>query len=168
MPDQSRTNRQPLRVLGIDPGTRIAGWACVERRGPRLHLVEAGVIRTKGDDPAARLACLHAGLLDVARRLGPHVAAIEEAFAGRNQRTALKIGEARGVALAAAGAAGLQVTGYAPRSIKQAVTGNGGADKDQVARMVALLLGRNVDGPSDCTDACAVAITHLNRGDRPA
>lgn len=139
----------------------------MERNGTRLCLVEAGVIRCTGD-AAARLAQLHAELLAVATRLKPQVAAIEEAFAGRNQRTALKIGEARGVALAAVGAAGLRAVGYAPRSIKQAVTGNGAAGKEQVARMVALLLGQAVAGPADCTDACAVAITHLNRGDRGA
>lgn len=113
---------------------------------------------------ARRLAAIHAGLLLAAREHAADEAAVEEVFAGRNLKSALAVGQGRGVALAALGEAGLPVFSYAARVVKRAVTGNGNAAKEQVARMAALQLGvASLPGPADVADACAVAITHLIR-----
>jgi crossover junction endodeoxyribonuclease RuvC len=158
----------PVKVIGIDPGTRSAGWAVVSRAGQAFRLHDCGVVRARGAAGAERLGAIMAGLRDAVTASGATEAAVEAAFAGRNVSTALKIGEARGVALAVLGQAGLPVTSYAARRIKRAVTGFGGADKTQVARMVAMQLGLSaVPGPDDVTDACAVAITHLILRDAP-
>jgi len=129
-----------------------------------MRLVESGVIRAPHKDYAARLAQVHQGLCDVVARLRPHEAAVEETFSGRNPRTALVIGEGRGVALAAIGQAGVPVAAYPARVVKRCVAGKGSADKDAVARMVALQLGlASLPQPRDASDACAVAITHCVR-----
>jgi crossover junction endodeoxyribonuclease RuvC len=158
-----------LRVLGVDPGTRTAGWAVVTRQGRGFRLVACGAVRAKaGDPPEKRLAVIHAGLLEIVQTHAPHESAVEEVFAGRNPKAALAIGQGRGVALAAMGAVAAPVHSYAARVIKRAVTGNGGASKEQVARMVGLQLGlAKPPEPADVTDACAVAITHLIRRDMP-
>ncbi len=154
------------RVLGVDPGTRVTGWAVVERAGRGFKLVASGAIRAAGDRMELRLAAIHDELLHVARQHTPGEAAVEEAFAGRNLKVALAIGQGRGAVLAALGAAGLAVHSYPARVIKRAVAGNGGAAKDQVARMVSLQLGlAKTPEPTDVTDACAVALTHLIRLD---
>lgn len=150
-----------MRVLGIDPGTRVVGWAVIDDRKGKLSLAATGAIKARAADYAQRLAEIHAALLDVIAQHQPAQAAIEEAFSGKNPRTALVIGEGRGVALAALGQAGLTVAAYAARSIKRCVAGAGAADKDAVARMVALQLGlAKLPEPRDASDACAVAITH--------
>ncbi len=158
-----------LRVLGIDPGTRTAGWAVVTRYGRTFRLVACGAVRAKAaDPPEKRLALIQAGLLEIAQTHAPHEAAVEEVFAGRNPKAALAVGQGRGVALAVLGALALPVHSYAARVIKRAVTGNGGASKEQVARMVGLQFGlAKPPEPADVTDACAVAITHLIRRDMP-
>jgi len=158
-----------VSVLGIDPGTRVVGWAILSKSGRSFQLLSCGAIRPDPALPyAARLAAIHAEIASVVREHAPTEAAIEEVFAGRNVKAALKIGEGRGVVLAALGAAGLEPASYPARRIKRAVTGNGAAEKQQVARMVAMQLGlREAPGPDDVTDACAVAITHLISRDLP-
>jgi len=156
-------------VLGIDPGTRVVGWAVLDSVQGRLKLVATGAIKARGDVYPARLAQIHAALRQVIATHKPDEAAVEEAFSGKNPRTALVIGEGRGVALAALGEAGLPVSAYAARAIKRCVAGVGSADKQQVARMVALQLGlAKLPEPSDASDACAVAITHCVRKRLPA
>ncbi len=164
MTRQSRPINASLRVLGIDPGTRVVGWAIVEGSTSRLKLVGCGAIRGPEGDYAARLAHIHTELARIAAESGCVEAAVEEIFAGRNMKTALVTGEGRGVALAALGAAGMAVSSFPSKVVKRAVTGNGSASKQQVARMVALQLGLGKPpSPADVTDACAVAITRICR-----
>ncbi len=153
-----------LSVLGVDPGTRVVGWAVVQQQGRSFRLVACGAIHARGETLEQRLAQVHAGLLEAAQSHHTAEAAVEEVFAGKNIKSALAVGQGRGVALAALGAAGLSVSSYAAKVIKRAVTGNGSASKQQVARMVALQLGlAKPPQPADITDACAVALTHLVR-----
>jgi crossover junction endodeoxyribonuclease RuvC len=153
-----------MRVLGIDPGSAVTGFGLIEvdgRGGPRL--VECGVIRTSSRDPLFhRLRSIHEDVGELLRRHLPDVVAVEEAFHARNARTTLVLGQARGVILLAAAQAGIAVAEYAPRLIKQTVTGRGGALKPQVAYMVARLLHlRDAPAPADAADGVAVALTHL-------
>jgi crossover junction endodeoxyribonuclease RuvC len=152
------------RILGIDPGSRVTGYAVLVAEGDRasrLAYVECGVL---APDPAApveqRLGEIARGLAEVIEELRPTVVAVEEIFHHVNARSALVLGQARGVALAAAGAAGLRVHGYPPSVVKQAVTGRGRAAKAQVAQMVRALLGLRRVPRADAADALAVAIAH--------
>ncbi len=154
-----------MRVLGIDPGTAITGYAVVDETGGRLSLVAIGVV----DTPAkmslpARLQQIYAGLRAVINEHAPETAAVEELFFSRNTRTAMSVGEARGVVLLALADAGLPIVEYTPMQIKQAVTGYGSADKRQVQEMVRLLLALpDIPRPDDAADAAAVAICCLHR-----
>ncbi|MBX3459695.1 MAG: crossover junction endodeoxyribonuclease RuvC [Planctomycetes bacterium] len=162
-------SQSSYRVLGVDPGTRVVGWALVEQQGRSYRLLASGSIAPAGKSRESRLAEIYAQLHEAARKHAPDAAAVEEVFAGKNLKSALAIGEGRGVALAALGAAGLEVAPYAAKVIKRAVTGNGSASKEQVARMVALQMGlAKPPAPEDVTDACAVALTHLIRRAVPA
>lgn len=149
-------------VLGIDPGSRVTGWGIVVReRGRYLH-VASGAIRTaRGDDLAARLLCIHTGLRAVLEEHQIQEAAIESIFRHRSSESALRLGHGRGVAVLALAQAGLPIAEYGTTHIKKAVTGSGRADKVQLGRVVAMLLGQPIEGPADVTDALAVAITHL-------
>ena len=133
--------------------------------GPRLQLIEAGALCTDKRLPyAKRLGALYTELCALITRLAPDEAAIEAAFVGINARSALKIGEGRGVALAALANCGLTPAEYPPATIKRAATGKGAAGKQQVARMIALQLGlREAPKPEDAADACAVALCHVSR-----
>ena len=137
--------------------------------GARVRHVDHGILAI-GEDGAVevRLAALHAGLAQALRRHRPDLVAIEDVFHARNSRSVLVLGQARGVALLAAAQAGAQVRSFAPSVIKQAVTGTGRAEKDQVGRMVCVLLGIAVHGRLDATDALAAAICGLLRGRTPA
>jgi crossover junction endodeoxyribonuclease RuvC len=154
-----------MRVLGIDPGTAITGYAVVEETGGRLSLVAIGVVETPAKTPLpARLQRIYAGLRSVIAEHAPDTAAVEELFFSRNTRTAMSVGEARGVVLLALADAGLPITEYTPMQIKQAVTGYGNADKRQVQEMVRLLLSLpDIPRPDDAADAAAVAICCLHR-----
>jgi crossover junction endodeoxyribonuclease RuvC len=153
-------------VLGIDPGSRRCGYGVVVRRGTRLELLESGVL-VPGDLPMAeRLARILEGLGDVLARARPAEAAIEQVFAGASPRSALVLGQARGVALAAAARAGVPVFEYAPAEVKLAFTGSGRASKDQMLRTARMLLG-TAAGLSDEADAIAVAVCHLARRTAP-
>lgn len=149
------------RVLGVDPGSRTTGWGLVERAGSRYVLVAAGAIRTpEAGTTAERLIAIHTGLQAVITLHAPASAAIEVIFMHRSSTSALILGQARGVALLALAQAGLPVHEYNASTIKLSVGGSGKADKAQVARMVKLLVGADVPGPADATDAVAIAITH--------
>jgi crossover junction endodeoxyribonuclease RuvC len=147
-------------ALGIDPGTARCGFGVVALADGRLRLVDAGVIRTEsGESDAGRLRALHGALTQLLAVHRPHRVGVERLFFQRNVQTAMTVGQARGVALLAAAEAGLVVDEPTPNEVKQAVCGNGAADKAQVAAMVARLLGVAMDGvPDDATDALAVAI----------
>jgi crossover junction endodeoxyribonuclease RuvC len=153
-------------ALGIDPGTARCGFGVVALEEGRLRLIDAGVIRTEtGTTDADRLRALHGALTELLTLHQPQRVGVERLFFQRNVQTAMAVGQARGVALLAAAQAGLTVDEPTPNEVKQAVCGNGAADKGQVAAMVARLLGIVIDGvPDDATDALAVAIGCAYRG----
>ena len=152
-----------MRIFGIDPGSQRTGYGCVERIGRGQALVICGSLSgPKGATFPDRLQAIHEGLKALIARHQPDCVAIEDIFHHRNVRSALKLGEARGVALLAASEAGVPVVSYAPAAIKRAVVGYGRAEKHQVQQMVKLLLGlAQPPTPHDAADALAVAICHL-------
>ena len=147
-------------ALGIDPGTAVCGFGVVELADGRLRLVDAGVVRTPAaESDADRLRLLHAALAALVAEHRPARVGVERLFFQRNVQTAMAVGQARGVALLVAAEAGLAVDEPTPNEVKQAICGNGAADKAQVAAMVARLLGTSLEGVADdATDALAVAI----------
>ncbi|MGH2428236.1 MAG: crossover junction endodeoxyribonuclease RuvC [Candidatus Limnocylindria bacterium] len=147
-------------TLGIDPGTAICGFGVVALEGDELRLVDAGCIRTSaGESDAARLQQMHDALRQLITRNRPERIGIERLFFQRNVQTAMTVGQARGVALLAAAEAKVPIDEPTPNEVKQAVCGNGAADKRQVAAMVERLVGISLAGvPDDATDAIAVAI----------
>ena len=155
-----------MRILGIDPGSRVLGYAALDavgERAPRLVYVECGVLCAPAGAPLEeRLAEIARGLSEVIAELAPDVAAVEDIFARVNPRTALALGQARGAALATIGMAGLRVFSYPPALVKQAVTGHGRAPKAQVARMVCVLTGLRRPPSADAADALAVAVAHAH------
>jgi crossover junction endodeoxyribonuclease RuvC len=157
-PDGSRT------ALGIDPGTAIVGYAVVRARGSDLSLVVCDVITTPAKMPLARrLQQIYEELSAIIATYRPQEAAMEDLFFAKNARTAMTVGQARGVAMLALANGGLSVAEYTPRQVKQAVTGYGAAGKDQVGEMVRVLLKLTaVPRPDDAADAAAVAICHLH------
>ncbi len=153
-----------MLVLGIDPGTAITGFGLVREEDDGLALVDYGVITTPAGQPLPkRLQTIFSGLRDVIREHEPDVGAVEELFFSRNVRTALSVGQARGVALLALAEADLPIYEYKPLEVKQAVAGYGGADKRQVQEMVRMLLHlEEVPRPDDAADAVAVAVCHIH------
>ncbi|WP_448580389.1 crossover junction endodeoxyribonuclease RuvC [Thermaurantiacus sp.] len=148
-----------MRLIGLDPGLAVTGWGVIEAEGSRLAHVAHGTVETRADAQSeVRLARLFDGLAEVIARHRPDLAAIEEVFQNRNPQSTLKLGQARGVVLLAAGRAGLPVTELATRMIKKALTGTGAADKRQVAFMVQRLLPAAGPVAADAADALAVAI----------
>lgn len=151
-----------MRVLGIDPGSRRTGWGVVQLDGTRLHHIAAGTISLSARVPLAeRLHGIHEGLRAVIAEHAPQVVAVEEIFFSKHANAALKLGHARGVALLVAAQASLVVYEYPPAIVKRTVVGRGHADKNQVGRLVAALLGLKVAPEVDASDALAVAITHI-------
>lgn len=154
----------PVRILGIDPGSRITGYGIVEPaqgRGEPVY-VASGCINSGPGEMPARLAAIYQGVVEVIGQFKPTHAAIERVFLARNPDSALKLGQARGVAIAAAVAAGMPIAEYAPRAVKLAVTGTGGAAKTQVQHMVRVLLKLPGTPAEDAADALAIAICHVN------
>lgn len=147
-------------ALGIDPGTATCGFGVVSLEDGNLRLVDAGVIRTTPDESdASRLRQLYAALAALVAEHRPQRVGVERLFFQRNVQTAMAVGQARGIALLVAAEANLPVDEPTPNEVKQTVCGNGAADKQQVAAMVARLLAVSLDGvPDDATDALAVAI----------
>lgn len=158
-----------MRVLGIDPGSRYCGFGVVEDAGgTRVRHLAHGVLAL-GESLAIeeRLRALHEGLCRELTLHRPGVVAVEDVFHARNARSALVLGQARGVALLAAAQAGIPVRSFAPSVIKQAVTGSGRAEKEQVGRMVSVVLGIVVQERLDATDALAAAICAVLRARVP-
>ncbi len=158
-----------MRVIGIDPGLARMGYGVLEVTGNHLHTIDYGCIETFPEQTTAeRLNILYQTLVSVITRYDPDIMAAEELFFYRNTTTAFAVGQARGVAILAGIQAGMQVVGYTPMQVKQAVTGYGKADKRQVQEMVRVLLGlREIPQPDDTADALAVAITHAHNGMLP-
>lgn len=154
-------SNQPIRILGIDPGLRHMGWGVVESLGSRLSYVACGTVNSDAKASTAdRLRQLHEGLCLVLATHQPHEAAVEETFVNRDPQSALKLGQARGIALVVPSLAGLRVAEYAANVVKKTVVGAGHAEKQQVAMMVKVLLPRCDAKSADAFDALAVAITH--------
>jgi crossover junction endodeoxyribonuclease RuvC len=151
-----------MLVIGLDPGLARTGYGLVRGDGQRLDVVTYGVLRTAASMSAAeRLVVLHEGLTDLLVRYSPDVAAVEELFFSTNARTAMLVGQARGVMLLTLAQSGLPIYEYTPMQIKQAITGYGGADKNQVQQMVRILLDLDcVPRPDDAADALATSICH--------
>ena len=150
-------------VLGIDPGVSRCGYGCVAPAAKGARAVAAGVITTPPGDPLPlRLAALDRELRALLDEVEPQVVVVERVFFQTNVRTAMSVGQASGLALAAAAQAGCEVVEYTPNQVKQAVAGYGGADKAQVQRMVQALLGLAArPKPPDAADALALALCHL-------
>ena len=163
-----------MRVLGVDPGTRVTGYGVIETGNgggtPGIgRLIECGTIRfARKSSLAQRLAELHQGIEELIARLHPTALALENAFYHKNVRTTLVLGHARGVILLAAQQQGLDIAQYAPAMIKKTVVGAGGAKKNQVGAMVAHLLRlKSAPQPADAADGVAAALTFILRGARP-
>ncbi len=150
-----------IRILGVDPGLRSTGWGVIEATGPQLSFVGCGSIQTDAATSLAeRLASIHRALVGLVEREGPREAAIEETFVNRDPQSTLKLGQARGVALASLALSGVPVAEYAANLIKKTVVGVGHAEKRQVAMMVRMLLPASTAATPDAADALAVAICH--------
>ena len=149
------------RIIGIDPGLRNMGYGVVDSEGSRLMFVACGSVHSDAAlTLAQRLGQLHEGLAAVIAAHQPDEAAVEETFVNRDPQAALKLGQARGIALVVPALAGLQVAEYAANVIKKTVVGAGHADKAQIAMMVKVLLPKSDAKSTDAADALAVAITH--------
>ena len=156
-----------MKVLGVDPGTAATGYGVVVRKdGGAVSLVECGVIRTStGEELPVRLREIRDGLAEVIERHRPDVVAVESIFYGKNVRSTVMLGHARGVVLLAAAERGLGVADYTPSEIKNAVVGTGRGSKEQVQFMVKQLLRlKEVPKPADAADGVAVALCHMNTG----
>lgn len=153
-----------MRILGIDPGLRVTGYGVIVKDGPRIGYVASGVIRSGEGELPGRIATLFAGIGEVLRTYSPDLAAVEQVFVNVNPRSTLLLGQARGAIIAALTAAAQPVYEYTALQVKQAVVGNGHADKQQVIHMVRRLLNLPGDPSSDAADALACAICHAHGG----
>jgi crossover junction endodeoxyribonuclease RuvC len=158
-----------IRIIGIDPGLRNLGWGVIEVEGSRLAYVSSGVVRSTSNLAlAVRLRELFEGLTAVIRSYAPLEAAVEETFVNCDPQSALKLGQARGVAMVAPAMEGLPVAEYAANLIKKTVVGSGHAEKKQVALMVKFLLPKADAASADAADALAAAIAHAQLRRHPA
>jgi len=151
-----------LRILGIDPGSRVTGFGVIDSDGRQSRHVCSGCIRTESKDFSARLGEIYLGIQSVVNDHGPEEVAVEQVFMAANAASALKLGHARGAAVTAAVVAGLPVFEYTPRAVKQALVGTGAAEKEQVQHMIRLLLGARQRMSLDESDALAVALCHAH------
>lgn len=155
-----------MRILGIDPGSRITGYGIIDRVGNRLVHVDNGAVFTdSAKDFALRLQKIFQGLSQVIEQYRPEVMAVESIFFATNVQSALKLGQARGAAIVAGVNAGLPVYEYTALQVKQAVVGHGRAAKEQVQKMLKALLALPETAQADASDALAVAVCHANSVD---
>ncbi len=151
-----------IRILGIDPGSRITGFGVIQIRGNKIEYVTSGCIRMQENTAAERLMQIVSGINTIVQAYQPHESAIEQVFMFQNPKAALTLGQARGVALYALANAQLPVNEYSAKQVKQAVVGNGNAAKVQVQHMVQSLLGLAESPQADAADALAIAICHYH------
>lgn len=154
------------RVLGIDPGSRVTGYGLLEIDGAQMRYLASGCIRPESARLPERLAEIYHGVNEVISSHRPEIFVIEDVFLARNPDSALKLGQARGVAIAAGVVHGLPVHEYAARKVKQAVVGTGRASKEQVQHMVRVILQLPGVPAADAADALAIAICHVNTARR--
>lgn len=161
----------PVRILGIDPGSRITGWGVIETIGPhgrKYRHVANGCLRLGGGEFSQRLRSLFEGLQALVADHAPHEVALEDVFLNKNPMSALKLGQARGAAMAAVACLDLPVHAYTPAKVKQSIVGNGRADKTQVNHMVQVLLNLTKAPQADAADALGIAISHAHWRASPA
>ena len=149
-------------ILGIDPGSRITGYGVIQQKGSKCTYIASGCIRTKGDVLAPKLDMIFNGISEIIQQYQPSEFAIEQVFMAKNPDSALKLGQARGAAIVAATQADLYICEYSARQIKQAVSGTGGASKEQVQQMVMQILTLSGRPQADAADGLAVAICHAH------
>ena len=161
----SPTPNKPLRILGIDPGLCITGFGVIEKSGNTLCYLASGCIKTDAKTSLPiRLGTIHAGLRELVAQYQPDQAVIEIVFVNVNPQSTLLLGQARGAAITGLVSSGLEVAEYTALQVKQAVVGNGHADKKQVQHMVRQLLSLTGDPSPDAADALACAIAHAHGG----
>jgi crossover junction endodeoxyribonuclease RuvC len=148
-----------VRIVGIDPGSRITGYGVIECTRNQYHYLGSGCIRTVADDWVMRLQQIYQGVREIITQYEPNEFAIEQVFMHKNASSALKLGQARGAAIVAVN---LPVHEYAARQIKQAIVGYGAAEKTQVQHMVKQALGLQGKLATDAADALAIALCHAN------
>ena len=149
-------------ILGIDPGSRTTGYGVIERSQGRVRYLASGCIRLEGAELAPRLHVIFKGVSQLIQQFQPDEFAIEEVFLAKNASSALKLGQARGAAIVAACDAGLPVSEYSARKVKQSVVGKGAASKAQVQQMMIHLLGLSACPQADAADALAIALCHAH------
>jgi crossover junction endodeoxyribonuclease RuvC len=155
--------RQPIRILGIDPGLRRTGWGLIEADGNRLIHVACGSLETsERADLGTRLLAIHDGLTEVIDCYRPHEAAVEATFVNANAAATLKLGQARGIAMLVPAKAGLTVAEYAPNVVKKTVVGAGHGEKMQIRMMIGVLLPKADPQSDDAADALAIAVCHAH------
>ncbi len=152
------------RILGVDPGSRVTGYGIIDFARNRTVHVESGCITVTGDDLAGKLRVIFSALTSLVERYRPTEMVVEQVFVHRNAGSALKLGQARGAAVLAGAMGALPVFEYAPRAIKQAITGTGTATKEQMQHMIKILLRLPKPPPADAADALAVALCHAHTG----
>ena len=163
-------NKHPsTRILGIDPGTNVFGFAVIEAEINNIHVLEIGAIHLKGDkDHTEKLKEIFLEIQEIIERYLPKELAIEAPCFGKTVQSMLKLGRAQGVAMAAGMTMGLIITEYSPKKVKQAVTGNGNASKEQVSGMLCRMLNVKPENLAlDATDALAVALCHHFQAGKP-
>jgi len=151
-----------VRILGVDPGSRLTGYGLVEATGAEVRFLDCGLIHAGSDDFALRLKRIFDGLGRIIAEHAPDELAIEKVFVHRNVTSALKLGQARGAALLAAATRELAVFEYSPNEVKQAVTGRGHAGKEQIQHMIRVLLKLKEAPATDAADALSVAVCHAH------
>ena len=150
------------RILGIDPGSRLTGFGVIDETATGYKYIASGCLRIKGDDFPVRLKQIFAGISNIVEEYQPTEMAIEQVFMHKNADSALKLGQARGAAICAVQLFDIPVFEYAARQVKQAVVGNGSADKLQVQQMVKILLGISGELQIDASDALGIRLCHSN------
>jgi len=161
----SLIGKRTIRILGIDPGLRITGFGVIEKTGSTLSYVASGCIRTEARTSLpSRLGTIHAGVRELVLQYQPEQSVVEIVFVNVNPQSTLLLGQARGAAITALVAGGIEVAEYTALQVKQAVVGNGHADKKQVQHMVRRLLSLTGDPSPDAADALACAIAHAHGG----
>ena len=151
-----------MRILGIDPGSRVTGYGLIEVSGRAVKYIDSGCIRTGGGALPSRLKTIHLGVREIIQHYKPQEMAVEQVFMAKNADSALKLGQARAAAICAVFDDEIEVFEYAARQIKQALVGKGSADKTQVQHMVKVLLKLKGNPQMDASDALGVALCHLH------
>jgi crossover junction endodeoxyribonuclease RuvC len=158
-----------MRILGVDPGSRLTGYGCVDLVGNQVRLVAHGTLRLSNTGGRAyvpleqRLLLIHRGLSELIELHRPQILVVEKVFFAKNAVSALKLGQARGAVILSGAIHGLPIAEYSPSEVKAAIVGHGGADKEQVAKMVQLLVGAQKFVTADASDGLAIAICHAHR-----